>query len=50
MRLFPDLREDEAVSVDPAGVLWVEGHEFVEEDVGGRRQAHRGARMAGVGF
>lgn len=45
-----DSRENESIPVDPAGILRVEGHELVEEDVGGRGQAHRGARMAGVGL
>jgi hypothetical protein len=30
-------------------ILWVECHEFVEQDVGHRGHAHRGTRMAGVG-
>lgn len=33
----PDLREDEAIPVQPLGVLGVELHEFVEEDVSDRR-------------
>lgn len=34
-----DLREDETVSVQPLGVLGVELHEFVEENVGNRCHA-----------
>lgn len=44
------VREDKAVAVDPFGVLGVEGHELVEQDVGDRGHAHRGARMARVGL
>ena len=40
----------EAVAVDPVGVLGVEGHELVEEDVGHRRHAHGRARVARVGL
>jgi len=45
-----DIRENEAIAVEPFGVLWVEGHELVEEDVGDGCHAHRGARMARVGL
>lgn len=44
------LREYESISVDPIRVLGVEGHEFVEEDVGDGGHAHGGAGMAGVRF
>lgn len=44
------LRENESVAVEPVRVLWVEGHEFVEQDVGHWCHAHWGARMANVGF
>lgn len=44
------LREYESISVDPIRVLRVEGHEFVEEDVGHGGHAHGGAGMAGVRF
>lgn len=40
--------QDETISVGPVGVLGVELHELVEEDVGSRRQAHGRTRMAGV--
>jgi hypothetical protein len=50
LRGLSDLREDKSISVDPVGVLRVEGHELVEQDVGNRRHAHRGARVAGVGL
>lgn len=43
-----DLREHKSISVDPIGVLGVERHEFVEENMGHRRHAHRGAGMPGV--
>ena len=45
-----DLREHETISVEPVWVLWVKGHEFVEENVGDRRHAHRGTGMTGVGI
>lgn len=44
------VRENETVAVEPIGVLWVESHELVPEDVGDRGHAHGGARMARVGF
>jgi hypothetical protein len=43
-----DLREDKSVSIQPMWVLWVEGHEFVEQDMSDRGQAHGGAWVAGV--
>jgi hypothetical protein len=43
-------REDESISVDPVGIAGIEGHKLVEENVGGRSQTHRGARMARVGL
>ena len=42
--------QHEAIPIDPVGVLWVEGHEFVEEDVGHRRHSHGRARVARVGL
>lgn len=45
-----NVRENKSVAVNPIGVLWVEGHELVEENVGHRGHAHRGARMAGIGL
>ena len=44
------LRENESVAIKPVRVLWVEGHEFVEQDVSHWCHAHWGARMANVGF
>jgi hypothetical protein len=44
------VREDEAIAVEPVGVLWVESHEFVPDNVSHRGHAHRGARMARVGL
>jgi hypothetical protein len=45
-----DLRQDKSISVEPVWILGVEGHEFVEEDVGHWGHAHRSARMARVGL
>jgi hypothetical protein len=42
--------EHEAITVDPVGVLGVEAHELVEEDVSHGGHAHGGTGMAGVGF
>ena len=50
MRIGVYLRQDKAISVDPVGVLRVEGHEFVEHDMGNRCHAHRSPGMAGVGL
>lgn len=36
-----NIRENEAISVQPLGVLGVELHEFVEQDVGNRCHAPR---------
>ena len=54
LRAFPrkdtqDLREDKSIAVEPIWVLWIEGHELVEEDVGRRGHAHRGTRVTRVG-
>ena len=35
------LRKNESIPVSPLGVLGVEVHEFVEQHVGSRGQAHR---------
>lgn len=45
-----DVRKNEAVAVDPVGVLGVEGHELVEQDVGHGGHAHGGTRVARVGL
>jgi hypothetical protein len=42
------VRENEAVAVDPFGVLGVESHELVPDDVGHRGHTHGGTRMARV--
>lgn len=42
--------EDEAVAVEPLGVLRVEGHELVEQDVGDRSHAHGRTGVARVGL
>lgn len=44
------LRENESITIDPVGVVGVESHEFVEEDVGNGCHAHGRAGMPGVGF
>ena len=43
-----DLRENEAISVEPIWVLGVEGHKLVEEDVSGWSQAHWSPGVTGV--
>ncbi len=45
-----DLREDESIAIEPVGVLGVEGHELVEEHMGGRCHAHRGTWVTRVGL
>ena len=45
-----NLREDEAIAIEPVRVLGVEGHEFVPENMGNRCHAHRRTWVAGVGF
>ena len=44
------LREHESITVDPVWALRVEGHEFVEEDMGNGCHAHGHTGMPGVGF
>ena len=44
------VREDKSVAVQPLRVLGVESHELVEQDVGNRGHAHRGARVTRVGL
>lgn len=44
------IRENKTITVGPVGVLRVELHEFVEENVGHWGHAHRGTGMAGVGL
>ena len=41
--------KDEAVTVEPLWVLWVEGHELVEQDVGHWGHSHGRTRVARVG-
>jgi hypothetical protein len=43
------VRKDETIAVDPIGVLGVESHELVPDNVSHRGHAHRGARVARVG-
>ena len=45
-----DSRKNESITVDPVGILRVECHELVEEDMGGRSHAHGRARVTGVRF
>ncbi len=47
---FHHLRKNKSIPVDPVRVFWVEGHEFVEQDMGHWGHAHRGTGMTGVGF
>lgn len=42
--------EDEAIAVEPLGVLGVEGHELVEQDVGDGGHAHGRTGVARVGL
>lgn len=42
-------RKNESISVDPVGVLGVEVHDLLKEDMGSRGQAHRGSGVTGVG-
>ena len=44
------LRENKSITIDPVGVVGVESHELVEEDVGNRCHTHGRAGMPGVGF
>jgi hypothetical protein len=48
--MWVDLRENESVSVEPVGVLWVETHELVEKNVGDGSHTHGRTRVARVGF
>jgi hypothetical protein len=41
-------RKDKTISVDPVWVFGVEGHEFVEENMGDGRHAHGSSGMTGV--
>jgi len=43
-------REDEAISVHPIGILGVEVHKLVEEDVSDGCHTHGHTRVAGVGL
>lgn len=45
---FFDSREDESIAVQPLGVLGVEVHELVEENVGNRSHTPRGALSANL--
>lgn len=45
-----NVRENESVTVDPLGVLGVELHEFVEQDVGDGSHAHGRTRVTRVGL
>ena len=43
-------REDKSISVQPLRIFRVEVHELVEENVGGRSQAHGCTGMTGIRF
>lgn len=45
-----NVRENKTIPVSPVGVLGVEAHELVEEDVGNGGHAHRGTGVARVGL
>lgn len=49
-RISSNLRENESVTVSPLGVLGVEVHESVEENMGSRSTAHRGTGVTRVGL
>jgi hypothetical protein len=42
--------KNETIPVQPVGILGVEVHELVEEDVGHRGHAHRGTGVTGIGL
>lgn len=44
------LRKNETIPVGPLGVLWVEPHELVEQDVRDGCHAHRGTGVTRVGL
>ena len=44
------VRENETITVDPVGVLGVEVHELVEQNVGHGGHTHRGTGVTGVGL
>ncbi len=45
-----DLRQDEAITIEPVWVLGIKTHEFVEHDMGNGCHSHWGSGMTGVGF
>jgi hypothetical protein len=49
-RRVADLRQNEAITIDPVGILGIEGHEFIEEHMGDGSKTHRSSRMTRVGF
>jgi len=44
-----DLRKKESISIDPVRIRGVEGHGFVEHNMGYWSHAHGGSRVPGVG-
>lgn len=44
------IRENESITVDPVGVLGVEAHELVEQNVSHWGHTHGGTRVARVGL
>lgn len=45
-----DIRENETITVEPVGVLGVEVHELVEQNVSHGGHAHGGTRVTRVGL
>ena len=45
-----NVRKNKTIPVSPVGVLGVEAHELVEEDVGDGGHAHRGTGVTGIGL
>ncbi len=43
-------RQDETVAVRPVGPVWIVAQEARPQRIGGRRQAHRRARVTGLGL
>ena len=50
VRLGLNSREYKSVSVEPIGILGVEGHEFIEHNVSDRSHPHGGSGMPGISF
>lgn len=48
MRHGANSREDKSIPIDPVGVLWVELHELVKENMGNWGHSHGGTRVTRV--